>query len=254
MIFREMGLSIFRPAAYAAFARQKAGRALLYVVLIAVPLAVLGGIRVGMVLGLGEGAAQALVTGPDFRVRAGILEFDAPQPYVFGVGGGEVGVVDTTGATDESYLSGRANGVLVLRDRAIIKTGLQQQVIYYADLGPGAEPYLSRAGLVRMFSAVARWAWFFGLLWLLASVGAKIVAALALSLVAWTLIELRGRGGGYRAALGVASHALTLSLLLAFARTAAVANIVAFGLLYWGAALVYTVAGTSALPDRPAER
>lgn len=247
-IFEEMAASVFRPAAYAEFARRKGGRALAYLVLIALPLALTGAIRLGAGASqIADIAARSVAGGPDFHVTGGVLEFDAPQPYLLSIDGQDIGLVDTTGATDASYLTGRDSFVLFLRDRMILKNGLQRQEMVYADLGPG-ETSFSRTGISGFLTALGGWSWPIGAIWLLGSVGSKMVAALALALFALVVLSIRNRSGGWAAAWNVACHALTLPLLLGFVRVLAGANIRMFGLLYWGAAVIYAVAGLSTLP------
>ncbi len=243
-----MAWSIFRPAAYADFARRKGGRALLYLILIALPLALTGAGRLGVALySMADQAAQAIAGAPDFRIVDGRFEFDAPQPYVLMADGQELGVIDTTGATDDSYLGGRESGILILADRIIVKNGAQEQQTRFADLAPLTGD-LDRAGLSAFLGSLGGWAWPLGILWVIGSIGCKLLAALVVGLFALILISARSRAGGWTAAWNIACHALTLSLLLSFVKVLAMAEIRLFGLVYWGAAAVYAVAGTSVLP------
>ncbi len=247
-ILEEIAGSVFRPAAYVQFARMKGGRALAYLLLIALPLALTGAIRLGVgVSRIADAAARAVAGGPNFHVTGGVLEFDAPQPYYLNVEGQEIGLVDTTGATDASYLTGRDSFILFLRDRVILKNGLRRQEMFYADLGPG-ETGFSRTGISGLLTRMGGWCWFIGAIWLLGSVASKMVAALVLTLFTLVIVSARSRSGGWTASWNVACHALTLPLLLGFVRVLAGVDIRFFGLLYWGAAVIYAVAGAGTLP------
>ncbi len=246
-LLREAAHSIWKPAIYAEFVRRGGRRAFVYLLVIALPLAITGAVRSGSTVHWAcDSASRAVADGPDFRIVNGLLEFEGPEPYTITVEGVETGRVDTTGATDESYLEGRASAVLFLRDRAVVQNGFRRQEMPYAALG-GGEP-LTRAGLVGVVLRFGGLAWPIALLWLIGSVAGKLLAALVLSLAALAILSARGRAGGWAAAWVVSTHALTLPLLLGFVRVLAAANIAAFGLLYWGAAIVYCVAGTSSLP------
>jgi len=245
--WQEAAASIFRPAAYAEFARQRARRALRYLVLIALPLALVGALRVGLGAGAAAGAAaRAVAAGPDFRLTGGVLEFDAPQPYPVTVQGQQIGLVDTTGATDESYLEGRDNFFLFLRDRAVVTSGAERRTMLYSDL-TDMTGVASRADLARFLAGLASWAWLAGLVWLAGSLAAKAGAALLLASLVTIVASARNRAVGWAASWGIACHALTLPLLLGFTRVLAGAAIRLFGLLYWGTAVVYAVAGVSTL-------
>jgi hypothetical protein len=246
-VLRDVAYSIWKPATYAEFVKRGGRRAFVYLLVIALPLAITGAVRSGSAVHWAcESASRAVAGGPDFRIVNGLLEFEGPEPYTLTVEGVEIGRVDTTGVTDESYLESGKSGVLFLRDRAVVQNGFRRQEMPYAALG-GSEP-LTRAGLVGTVLRFGGLAWPIALLWLIGSVAGKLLAALVLSLGALAILSARGRAGGWAAAWVVAAHALTLPLLLGFVRVLSGASIAAFGLLYWGAAIVYCVAGTSSLP------
>jgi hypothetical protein len=244
---KQVAYSLWKPASYAEFTRRGGRRALLYLLLIALPLAVTGAVRTGLTVRWAcDSVARSLADGPSFEVRNGLLEFGAPQPYALVVDGTELGLVDTTGLTGEAYLDGRPGGLLFLRDRVIVQNGGRRQEMPYATLG--ANQPLTRETMAATLLRFTGLAWPLGLIWILFSLAAKFIAALVLSLLAWAVLAGRGRAGGFTEAWVIAAHALTLPLLLGFARVLSGADIAAFGLLYWGAAAVYCVAGTSSLP------
>ncbi len=246
MIFEEIGSSIFKPAAYAGFARQKAGRAVLYLVLIALPLAITGAARLGtgwnLVMDLG---AKALADAPDFRLDGGVLEFDAPQPYYLYADGMEVGVVDTTGTVDRSVLEGKDRYFLIQGDRMVVKNGARTDEAIYAQTGLTD---LDRADVVSMLRTMKSFGFLLGVIWTASSVGAKMFAALLLTLATWVAAISRGKAATFGVSWSIAVHAMTLSLILGFARSLFMVTIHYFGLIYWGAALVYATVATGFLP------
>jgi hypothetical protein len=247
VFFNDMASSIFRPPDYAGFARRPVGRAIVYLVLIALPLALTGAIRAGTAVGqVAELFAEAMAASPDFRVVDGILEFDGPQPYYLTVDGQVIGVVDTTGASGRADLAGRQQFILVLRDRFIVRNGPETREVSFADFGSGEG--LSRDMLVSIFGALSGLGLLMGGLWVAGSVLSKFVAAFVLALASLLIASARQRAATLGNTWNIACHALTLSLLAGFSRVLVQADVQAFGLFYWGAALVYCVAATGVLP------
>lgn len=249
--FEDVAASIFKPSAYARFLRQKGGRALVYLLLIALPLALTGAIRVGGTFAFAmDKMARFVAASPDFRVANGVLEFDAPQPYRITADGQEFGVVDTTGATDRSVLAGKEHYLLVLRDRLVVRSGVEIRELAYKDFGEGA--VASRASISAFFSRFGGLGWFLGVFWVAGSLAAKLIAALLLATLVLAVGAGRARAATFGSSWAVACHALTLSLVLGFARVLMSASIWGFWLLYWGLAIVYGVAATSLMaPARP---
>lgn len=254
MFLSDVVSSVARPARYAEFARQPGGRALAYLLLIALPLAAVGAVRMADAVVLSSDMlARAVARFPDFRIVDGVLEFDGPQPYHLRLDNGTVvGIVDTTGATDRSALAGHQQFILVLRDRIIIRNAVRVEEIFYADLGIPPGEAVTRAGVSGFFSRLAAYGPAFGVVWAAGSLLAKVFAALFLAVATLVVAQARGRAATLRNTWGIACHALTLPLLAAFARVLANVPITAFGLFYWGAALVYCLTAVGLLPGQTA--
>lgn len=252
MLFRDIALSVFRPSAYGELLRKSAARALLYLLVISLPLAVTQGWRAGSFIGVTlDEAAQAVAAGPDFRMEDGTFEFDGPMPYLLTTSDGElVGVIDTTGATDRSALAGRENFLLVLADRVIIRNqGQIQELVFSEHFGPDAS--FSRAHVVAILSRISGLSRVVSVLGTALSLLGKVFAAFILTFPALIAAAARRRTTEFGRSWTLACHALTLPVILGFVRVLVQADIAFFGLLYWGSALVYTIAGTAHLPPAP---
>ncbi|HCW51059.1 MAG TPA: hypothetical protein DGR79_03180 [Clostridiales bacterium] len=252
MLFRDIALSVFRPSAYGELVRKGAARALLYLLVVSLPLALTQGWRAGRLIAVTlDEAAQAVAAGPDFRMVDGTLEFDGPMPYHVTTGDGKVvAIIDTTGATDRSVLAGRENFVLVLADRVIIRNqGQVQDFVFSEQFGPDVS--FSRAHVVALLSRFSGWGRVVAVLGAAWSLLGKVFAALLLTFPALIAAAARGRTTEFGKSWTVACHALTLPVILGFVRVLVQADIAFFGLLYWGSALVYTIAGTAHLPPAP---
>ena len=251
MFLHDAATSVFRPSDYAGFARRPVSRGVVYLLLLALPLALLGAFRLGGAVTQVTGVLiEAAAKSPDFRIVNGLLEFDGPQPYYLVSEGQVIGVVDTSGATTRAELAGRHHYILILRDRIIVRNGPETRELAFADLsslGPQGE-ILSRDLVVTWLETLSGLGVFLGGLWLVFSVAAKFVAAFLLALVALLIASGRRRTATLDNTWNIACHALTLPLIVGFIRVLVQADIRAFGLFYWGAALVYCAAATGLLP------
>jgi len=253
-VFRDVVDSVVRPARYAEFARRSGGRALVYLLLIALPLAVIGAVRVAHGINFATDSVAQTVAGlPDFRLTHDGLEFDGPEPYrITTPDGEEIGLIDTTGQTTDTVMAGRSAFILVLSDRMVVKTGNQVQTLFFADaVPPGGTA--TRAGLVMFLNRLAGLGTTAAVFSTTFSLLAKTVAALLLTLVVLIAGRAKNRRIEFTPAWNIACHALTLPLLLGFLRVLVGMNVRAFGLLYWGAALVYCLSAVGYLPPGSAQ-
>lgn len=189
---------------------------------------------------------------PTITIKDGEASANVPQPWVKVLaeehGRKLVAIIDTTGAregfaADEQglflarrhlYLKGEDGGV-----RAIALSRIGDRTI-----GPELiKRWLVRARwLVPLAVTVALFVWF----WL-----AKGVQALVLTLVALIASSGRRRPLGFTSLFTVATHALSAPVLAAVLVAALPVRVPYFFVLYFAAAVVYTVLAVRRIPDEP---
>ncbi|HDP79778.1 MAG TPA: DUF1189 domain-containing protein [Spirochaetes bacterium] len=248
-IFGEIIDSIVNFRAYPHYARQKAGRVLLYLLVLTL---IFGGISaVKPVRNLEREIKEMIVTfqekSPEFIFKNGRMLFEGKKPITITEGERNIIVMDPTGKADSGAITRYEKGVVISREKVYYKkSGTETRIYNLSNLREysfNKSDILSLLGKYRYFSAA------FAVLYIIWYYIAKLFSAFLLAVLGLVIAGIVGVKTDFPGSYAMSIHALTLPIVLDTAVGFLPFTVPWFLLIYYLAAVVYLWMGLSAFKE-----
>lgn len=237
--FEKIFNSVTNFKAYTYLAKEKVGKAILYLLFLSLILGAIAVIRPVYEFnkGVGDLITSIKEECPDFKLEDGKLSVDGKMPIKFKSDKDTV-IIDTTGNTAEASIDGYENAILVTADSITIKDHSSYRVTKFKDL----------QGFTMTKNDIVKWSSLLKLLTILVCifryiyfVVAKGLSALLISLIALIINSIFKTKLKYGSLFSISIYTLTLPILLkAIIETVGV-SIPYFWLIYHGFAVLYLI-------------
>ncbi len=244
-IFAELLDSVRGFQAYGRFAEQKAGRVMLYLLVLTLLCGSIAVIRParGLERGIKEAAASFQKRAPGFMFKNGTLLFEGKKPITITEGEHSIIVMDSTGKTDVSVLDRYEKGVYLARNRIYYKKSAAETRMYNLNnlnqFSFDKSDVLSLFGRYRVVTVV------FVFLYMLWFYIGKLFSAFILAVIGLIFCGIKGGRVDFPGLYAMGVHALTLPVILDTAVSAAGIAIPYSILIYYLVAAVYLWKGVS---------
>jgi hypothetical protein len=215
--FRKLHYSITRPSEYLNMAGEGAGRAILYLLLLALTLGVVNGtfqsVKAAIAYtGFLDGIKEEL---PDFTLENGELTVEGDEPIIFEEAAGETIIIDDTGTYTkdniDSLLGESSNVVLITKEYVLMVDPTETNEIRFAEFG---ELYVDK-NMVLTFLPYLTWLTVlmgvFIVIWFFVS---KLVMGLFYGLIGLIASKIQKRSYSYGKAYSMGLYAITLPSVL----------------------------------------
>lgn len=205
---------------YRIFAKESAGRAVLYLLMFTL---IFGTIKLSKFIynfnmAISEGINIISEDMPDFELKDGELFVEGEMPIVIQEDN-DIFIIDTSGNSDESVLNSYSTGVLITKDMIIQKdNSIQTKTVRFAEFKDFS---MNKEKLIKLMPMI-RWGNIFIIIFgLLFYFVGKLIHALILSIAAVIINNSKKLNIPYGGLYGISIYALTLPSLIGVAASLA---------------------------------
>lgn len=197
---------------YRYFLRQSTGKAVVYLLLMALLIGIISYVPILSEInkGMDEVISSFDSTVPDFTFSNGELHVEGNMPVTLG-GGDYPIIIDTSDNPDESILEDYDNAMMLTKDKIIQKTYVNRQV---TELSPLKGFTITRADIKEVLPMVKPIGILFFIFGIIFFICAKFINALFISLIGMIINSVRKTNLNYQSVFKISVFSLTLPLLV----------------------------------------